>query len=614
MSSRIHILPDLVANQIKAGEVVETPSSAVKEMMENAIDAGATEVKVNFKNGGRDLIQIIDNGCGMTAEDAKLAFMRHATSKISSLDDIYALHTFGFRGEALASIAAISQVELLTRQHGEELGSKTILNGGEMHSQTPVSCAEGCQFLVRNIFYNTPARRKFIDNNESKLAAGIKSEFRRVVLCHPEVSFQLLNNSAPLYILPRQNLAERIVGVMGNTYKNNLLEVDVKTTIATLNGYVGRPETSKSRAADQYMFVNGRFFRSPYLNKAVQRAYEKLIPQGNMPSFFLYITVDPQKVDVNVHAKKTEVRFADNDALWQIINAAVRETLAKTGAVPMMDFEMDSAIEIPVAGTPVFTPEPKATTRSGDYNPFRYAESQSRANTDESAFHPTFSREFQAQAGLPEADSSQDFEFIDSAADSHSQELDFIESVTGIANLTIQGRYATLLWGANMIAVDLQRANERLIYDSVINRPAGSNSASQRLLFPQTAELSAKEMEILEESAAQLLEAGFDFDMEQDSRVALTALPASLEPAESVAALHELLDELQTPCDTEHESRSRIALRIAKRASSRTGSYTETEAGAIIRTLMQGEHSHLSPYGRKIYAELSADTIKNIIG
>ena len=292
MADCIKLLPEIVANQIKAGEVVESPSSVVKEMMENAIDAGATEVTVNYVNGGRDLVQIIDNGRGMSPVDARMAFECHATSKIASLDDIYALHTFGFRGEALSSISAVSQVELITRQADCEVGTKTIINGGEFVSQTPVAAEVGSQFQVRNLFYNTPARRKFINSKESSLSSDIKREFRRVALCHPEVSCTLLNNGAPIYILPESSLVERIVGIMGNATRRNLLEVDVETTIATVKGYVGRPETARNNSSEQYMFVNGRFFRSPYLNKAVSKAYEKLIPEKDAPSYFLYLTID----------------------------------------------------------------------------------------------------------------------------------------------------------------------------------------------------------------------------------------------------------------------------------------------------------------------------------
>ena len=292
MENKIRLLPEIVANQIAAGEVVDNPASAIKEMMENSIDAGASSLTVNFRNAGLELIQIVDDGCGMSPMDARMAFDRHATSKIETFDDIYRLQTFGFRGEALASIAAVSQVELITRQADCEVGTKTIINGGEFISQVPVAAPVGSQFQVRNLFYNTPARRKFINSKESSLSTDIKREFRRVALCHPEVSCTLMNNGAPIYMLPESSLVERIVGIMGNA---NLLEVDVETTIAKVRGYVGRPETARNNSSEQYMFVNGRFFRSPYLNKAVAKAYEKLISDRAYPTFFLYIEVDARR-------------------------------------------------------------------------------------------------------------------------------------------------------------------------------------------------------------------------------------------------------------------------------------------------------------------------------
>ncbi|MDE6865277.1 MAG: DNA mismatch repair endonuclease MutL [Alistipes sp.] len=371
MADRIRLLSEIVANQIAAGEVVEQPASVVKEMMENALDAGATSVKVNYRNGGLELIQIVDNGCGMSPIDARMAFDRHATSKIVSADDIYALHTFGFRGEALASIAAVSQVELRTRQPEDELGTTTVLHGGKFVSQEPTMCPAGSQFFVRNLFYNVPARRRRYETRVQAAAMQIKNEFQRVALCYPETAFELYANDAPVYSLAAGSLAERIVEVVGRQMKQNLLEVAADTTIAKVHGFVGRPAAAKRRpTSEQFLFVNGRFFKSTYLSSAVLKAYEKLIPDSTQPSFFLYLTVDPARLDVNIHPQKTEVHFADEQAVWQIVHAAVRESLAKTGAVPMMDFDRRSAVEIPVLERGTRYDEPRAADNA-DYNPFR---------------------------------------------------------------------------------------------------------------------------------------------------------------------------------------------------------------------------------------------------
>ena len=359
MADRIQLLPEVVANQIAAGEVVNRPASVVKEMMENAIDAGASCVKVNFRDGGKELIQLVDDGCGMSALDARMAFDRHATSKIRSVEDIYRLHTFGFRGEALASIAAVSQVELRTRQAEDELGTVTEIHGGAFLSQQPVVCPVGSQFFVRNLFYNVPARRRFLEKSTTS-AKQIKSEFQRVALCHPEVAFELYANDAPIYQLPVASLATRIVDLMGRSIKQNLLEVDASTSIASLKGYIGRPAAAKQRNQEQYLFVNGRYFKSPYLVSALLRAYDKLIPPTAQPSYFLFLEIDPSRIDVNIHPQKTEVKFADEEAVWQILNAAVRETLAKSGVVPMMDFDQEQSVDIPVMRQGAIYGEPSA--------------------------------------------------------------------------------------------------------------------------------------------------------------------------------------------------------------------------------------------------------------
>lgn len=371
MENRIRLLPEIVANQIAAGEVVNNPSSVVKEMMENAIDAGATSVTVNYRNAGLELIQIVDNGCGMSPLDARMAFDRHATSKITKLDDVYRLHTFGFRGEALASIAAVSQVELRTRRAEDEIGTVTVVNGGEFISQTPAMCPAGSQFLVRNLFYTAPARRKF-NSDRTRMVSDIKKEFRRVALCYPHVRCELMSNDMSIMTLPATSLQERIIDVVGRYIRTNLLEVAVDTSIVKVTGFVGRPSAAKQKNAEQYLFVNGRYFRSPQIYRSIMKAYEKLIPENCSPSFFLYLAVEPERVDVNVHPQKTEVRFADADDVTQIVTAAVRSTLAKSGAVSMMDFDNSSAIEIPVMQSrpEVLYSEPRSSTND-DYNPFR---------------------------------------------------------------------------------------------------------------------------------------------------------------------------------------------------------------------------------------------------
>ncbi|MBE6174223.1 MAG: DNA mismatch repair endonuclease MutL [Rikenellaceae bacterium] len=613
MADCIRLLPEIVANQIKAGEVVESPSSVVKEMMENAIDAGATEVTVNFVNGGRDLVQIIDNGRGMSPTDARMAFECHATSKIKSLDDIYALHTFGFRGEALASIAAVSQVELLTRQEDDEIGTRTLINGGEFVSQAPVATPVGSQFLVKNLFYNTPARRKFINSKESSLTADIKREFRRVALCHPEVSCSLMSNGAPLYNLPSSTLVERVVGVMGNATRRNLLEVDVETSIASIKGFVGRPETARNNSSEQYMFVNGRFFRSPYLNKAVTKAYEKLIPERAFPSFFLYLTVDAERVDVNVHAQKTEVKFADNEAIWQIVNAAVRETLAKTGVVPLIDFDNEEVVEIPIAqpSTAIYS-EPRATTRDY-YNPFEESTEErvpkggalKRSAIEFEEYTP-----FELEASNLGESEFEYYESSDAAEQSLALESEAQEQPRSVT--VMGGRYAVATFMSKVLLVDLQRAHERVLYNHYAASLQSGHSVSQQLLFPELLTLTEEEYDLLEEYAVDFAALGFDIKARGDNTVEVFGIPADVSAEQLDRAVYDLLQSLKLPQSAVEMHRNALAQTLAHSAAVGAVRFTQEEAERVATQIFAANESY-TPAGKRIITSLGVSDIKNML-
>lgn len=642
MSDRIKLLPEIVANQIAAGEVVEEPSSVVKEMMENALDAGAQCVKVNFRNGGLELIQIIDNGCGMSPVDARMAFDRHATSKISTLDDIYRLHTFGFRGEALASIAAISQVELRTRQADDPTGTETVIEGGVFRSQKPIMTDIGSQFLVRNLFYNVPARRKFTQE-PSKHAARIKSEFQRVALCNPEVEFELYANDAPIYRLGRSSLAGRIVDVIGKSIKNNLLEIDADTSIVRLRGYIGRPSVAKRRNNEQFLFVNGRFFKSQYLNKAILKAYEKLIPEGTFPSFFIFIDIDPDRVDVNVSPRKTEVKFADSENVWQILNAAVRETLAKTGAVPMLDFDNDSGIEIPVWQQGVIYSEPKAASIS-DYNPFRegyiteeaepsHKDSAGGYSSSESSYIPSGlssagrnNREFDIESGfnreyhLPSQmnDSTAEFDFIpstDIGAESMEQSL-LSQPVAVFSNAhCVGGGMAIAQYGTGLVVVDLRRAQEQLTYENYLQRLQNSSSVSQQLLFPQTLTLSNDDYSLLEENEVEFASLGFDIRFAGDGNIELNGIPADADSSEADVLIYELLRIFDTPASAIEQHRHNLAATMARNITRRAStSMSNEEAQALLERLTQSNNRSFTPSGKAIMAEISLEDLRNKLG
>ena len=663
MADKIRLLPEVVANQIAAGEVVNRPASVVKEMMENALDAGARSVKVNFRDGGKDLIQIVDDGCGMSPVDARMAFDRHATSKIGAVEDIYALHTFGFRGEALASIAAVAQVELRTRQEGDEVGTKTEINGGQFVGQDPVMCPVGSQFFVRNLFYNVPARRRFLDKSTTS-ASQIRTEFQRIALCYPQVAFELYANDAPVYNLQPASLAGRIVDVVGRHIKQNLLEVEADTSIARIDGYIGRPAAAKKRNTEQYLFVNGRFFKSAYLTSAILKAYEKLIPENCQPSYFLYLTIDPARIDVNVHPQKTEVRFADEEAVWQIVHAAVRETLAKTGAVPMMDFDRQDTMEIPVLQKGAVYSEPAAISNT-DYNPFReeYIDpSAPDPNVDFTGFDVPYSdpelpeadpagrrrpgsvrtsgsgggrtlariesdefEEFESGSGAPGgcfgiASSEGDFgesslDFIPSSADSEQQRLDLSPHDEFSDPLPLPGGYVAALWGGRFVVVDVRRARERILYEEYLRMLGHGSAVSQQLLFPERLLLSGDEYALLEEHAVEFAALGFDIDFCGDGAVEVKGTPADL-PADTVdQLLFDLLQAFATPVSLAEIRREKIAAVMAlSGAKGVVRNLSREEAAALLDRLSESGNVSFTPSGKTIVAEITPEDLRAKLG
>lgn len=371
MSDIIHLLPDSVANQIAAGEVIQRPASMIKELVENSLDAGATHIQVVVEDAGKSLVQVIDNGCGMSATDARMAFERHATSKITQATDLFALNTMGFRGEALASIAAVAQVELRTRAKGAELGTCITIDGSKVTGQQPVSCPQGANFAVRNLFFNIPARRKFLKSNQTELT-NILAEFERIALAHPDVAFTLHSAGNVMLDLAAGNFRQRIVGIFGNRVDKTLVPVDVETSLVRINGYVGMPSAARKKNAHQYLFVNGRFMRHPYFTKAILMAYERLIPDGQQVPFFIDFKVDPSRIDVNIHPTKTEIKFEDDNAIFQILMASVRESLGKYGAVPAIDFSAEERFDLPIFSTqPQVDPiTPPTVHINPNFNPF----------------------------------------------------------------------------------------------------------------------------------------------------------------------------------------------------------------------------------------------------
>ena len=637
---RIKLLPEIVANQIAAGEVVNAPSNVVKEMMENSIDAGARSVRVNFRNGGKDMIQIVDDGIGMSAMDARMAFDRHATSKIRSIEDVYQLHTFGFRGEALASIAAVAEVELRTRREEDEIGTLTEMSGGEFRSQTPVSCSKGSQFVVRNLFYNVPSRRKFIDGDNSRLASQIKSEFQRVALCNPEVEFELRQNDAPVYMLPPTNRRGRIVDIVGKHIRQNLLDVDVDTSVVRIEGFVGRPAAAKKRNNEQYLFVNGRYFYSQAMQRTIVRAYEKLIPEGCMPSYFIYLTVDPERVDVNVHPQKTTVKFADMDVILEILQAAIRETLAKTGAVPMMDFSDEGAVDIPVmASDRQMYREPRASSNVS-YNPFLeeyidptapmpdvpftgfdvpYDSKTNRGVERKATVSVAESFVVHESQGFGTMDSGSVMEFIDeepaveeSLFDIVSSSMQSVEEISFSECMTLGGGHAIARYGCKSVFVSLQRAKERILFEEVLRAISGGSVATQRMFFAEELQLSLAEYELMEEHATEFAAMGFEVEYRGEGAISVIGRPAILDMATPLDELiYELLHGIEDGSMPIERERERLAELMARRGSSGYGrGVSSADALELLHRLEKCSNPSFTPSGAPIIAELTNDEVR----
>ncbi len=629
--SRIKLLADSVANQIAAGEVVNRPASVVKELVENAVDAGASSVTVNFRDGGRELIQIKDDGCGMSPTDARMAFERHATSKISSVDDIYSLRTFGFRGEALASIAAVSQVEMHTRQEDSELGVRINIDGGSFSGQGPVAAPKGTQIWIRNLFYNVPARKKFLDKGSAE-STHIITEFQRVALAHPDVAFQLWRDDAPLYNLPAGSLHTRVVGIAGKGSAPKFLEVGVTTSLVRVRGFTGRPSAARQRCREQFLFVNGRFFKSPFFHKAIVQAYEKLIPATVQPPYFLYLEIDPEEIDVNVHPQKTEVKFTNQAAVWQIINAAVRETLAKSGAVPMMDFDGDERLEIPVLGGPAdYSPtlrEP-AMVRERGYNPFtQYEGDMSRFGDDHTAGHYGHNRSTEVDGSVkheltdPKSDyksmmyDSSEFEYISSSNDNaHGVIAMPDESKTFTAVTKVGEGYAVALYGGIFVAVDLRRAREAVLFDRFAAMLQSGHSISQQLLFPERMALSADDAGLLKDHAGEFAALGFDVREAGEHAIEIHGTPADMPPEALDEVVYGMLDELRDGVFAGQEARRQRLAAVMARAGAGTSTqaarHTHTETEELLKSLAATANPSFTPQGKAVMAEITTDEIRN---
>ena len=624
MSDIIHLLPDSIANQIAAGEVIQRPASVVKELVENAIDAGAGHIQVNIKDAGRTLIQVIDDGKGMSETDARMAFERHATSKISSAEDLFSLHTMGFRGEALASIAAVAHVELRTRLQGSELGTKLSMAGSTLQDIEPDACTEGSIFSIKNLFFNVPARRKFLKSNETEFR-NIINEFERIALVNPQVALGLNHNDTEIFNLPESGLRQRIINVYGKSLNQKLLSVDAQSSLVTISGFVGRPDSAKKRGALQYFFVNGRFMKHPYFHKAVMQAYEQLIPPGEQPNYFIYFTLDPSTIDVNIHPTKTEIKFENEQPIWQILMAATREALAKSSAIPTIDFDVEDAIDIPVYN-PVKEADgfkaPSVQLDSG-YNPFKSSSSSYAPPSSSSPKKSEFDWSQLYQGFESDRDAvRKDLEMMGEVLDTEQDELaepvkmavggEALFAETATPCYQYKGRYIITALKSGLALIDQHRAHIRILFDQYLNNIRQQKGASQQVLFPEIIEFTAAEAAALPVLLEDMRFIGFDLSNLGNNSYAINGLPAGLENVDQIVLIKDIVSRaIETGCEVHEEICESIALALAKAAAIRPGKVMSAdEMDHLIATLFSCPDSNLTPDGKTIVSMLTDEELE----
>jgi DNA mismatch repair protein MutL len=611
MADIIQLLPDSVANQIAAGEVIQRPASVVKELVENAVDAKADSITVNIKDAGRTLIQVIDNGTGMSDTDARLAFERHATSKIKNADDLFAIHTMGFRGEALASIAAIAHVELKSRMSDNELGTQILIEGSQVKSQEPTSCAVGTNFAIKNLFFNVPARRKFLKSNTTEFG-HIVTEFQRIVLAYPEIEFKLYHNNSEVYILPKTNIRQRIVSVFGKRINQNLITIESNTSIISIGGFIGKPEYARKKSGEQYFFINNRFMRSAYFNKAVLNAYEQILPPETVPSYFLYFDADPSTIDVNIHPTKTEIKFEDQQAIWQILHAAVKQSLGKNNIVPSLDFDQEQGFDIPVLSKNTDFKIPQVEI-DPSYNPFEERKAPPRPENPKSSAlsleKENMANWEQLYSGFEkEKNSSDDFSFISSINNQQSiSNNDLSERYFQFKN-----KYILTPVKSGLMIIDQKRAHERILFEKFLNNLSSESIPTQKSLYPKTIELDANDHALIMEINADLKMLGFDIEDFGGNSVIVNGMPVDSSNQEPEQILDKFLNELiHGEIDVKKEIKEKIAKAMAKASAISSNHILSTEEmREMVDLLFACQNPNHSPFGKLIVSIIQTDELE----
>ena len=602
MSDVIHLLPDSVANQIAAGEVIQRPASVIKELVENSVDAGATTIHVVVVDAGRTMIQVIDDGKGMSETDARLSFERHATSKIFHADDLFALHTMGFRGEALASIAAVSHVELQTRREEDEVGTCIRIAGSKVVSQEPVSCPIGSNFKIENLFFNVPARRKFLKSNATELS-NILTAFERIVLVYPNIHFTLHHNCTEMLNLKAGSLRQRISDVFGRQYSQDLLPVEVRTAMCMITGFVSKPEGARKKSGHDYFFVNGRYMKHPYFHKAVLTAYDRLIPEGMQVPYFLYFEVEPADIDVNIHPTKTEIKFENEQAIWQILTAAVRDALGKFCEVPAIDFDTQGSPDIPLydPARQVAPPQPRYNP---DYNPFK------KDTTAPKNWETLYEGLEKEPSFMPVPKEGDVFGSTDNI-----QTPETILSEKSPSHYQYKGKYLMTAVKSGLMIIDQHRADIRILYDRYMEQMASHTVNTQKLLFPEVIQFAPSDAVLLEKLLPELANLGFDLSDLGGNSFAVNGVPTGIDGLDPVRLLRQLVDDSGTLTSQVASLNSQLALSLARHAAIPYGQLLNNdEIENVINQLFSCSNVNYTPDGKAILCILPQTDIEQLMG
>lgn len=605
MSDVIRLLPDSVANQIAAGEVIQRPASVIKELVENSVDAGAHTINVLVVDAGRTSIQVIDDGCGMSETDARLAFERHATSKIRKADDLFSLHTMGFRGEALPSIAAVAQVELRTRRQQDEIGTCLMLAASRVESQELCSCPVGSSFKVSNLFFNVPARRKFLKTNATELN-NILTAFERIVLVYPNISFTLHNNGQELMNLKAASIRQRISDVYGRRYGQDLLPINVETALCRITGFTSKPEAARKKGSHEFFFVNGRFMKHPYFHKAIQQAYDRLIPEGAHVPYFIYFEVSPTTIDVNIHPTKTEIKFENEQAIWQILMAAVKDAIGQFCEIPQIDFDTEGRPDIPAytTGPSLSTPHHPSPKYNPFYNPFK----EKKTTKDWEQLYDN----------LPQQPVGQEPSLFAPSSDKDMEQA--APQAIGLTDLSpshyqYKGRYIMTTVKSGLMIIDQHRADVRIRFERYMHQLSNSPSQSQRLLFPDVLELPPSDAALMDSLLPLLTTIGFEFTPLGPTSYAINGVPAGIEGLDPLRLVQDILSSAEPSSHDALALHNNVALTLARHAAIPYGQQlSNDEMDVLVNGLFACENVNYTPDGRPILCILPQQDIEQLLG